>query len=270
MSANPPADELLDLATGIAAEAARLLARFAATGFDVATKSTRTDMVTDADQGSQSLIERLILDARPGDGLLGEEGAARAGTSGVRWVFDPLDGTTNFIYGIPAYAVSIAVEVEGEVVAGVVHDVALREVFTAAKGRGARRNGAAIAISGNTDLGTALLATGFGYDPAARAEQAAMVARILPHIRDIRRGGSAALDLCHVASGQLDGYFEYRLNPWDIAAGGLIVREAGGVTAGFGGRSFADGYVIACAPGLLPGATALIDQAYRAARDSAR
>lgn len=266
----PAPEELLSLATDIAAEAARLLARFAATGFDVATKSTRTDMVTGADQGSQSLIERLILEARPEDGLLGEEGAARVGTSGVRWVFDPLDGTTNFIYGIPAYAVSIAVEVGGEVVAGVVHDVAQREVFTAAKGRGARRNRATIGISGNTDLGTALLATGFGYDPGRRAEQAAMVARVLPHIRDIRRGGSAALDLCHVASGQLDGYFEYRLNPWDIAAGGLIVREAGGVTAGFGGHTFADGYVIACAPGLLAGLSNLIEQAYRAARHDAR
>lgn len=270
MSTTPRPEDLLALAVDIAAEAARLLARFAATGFDVATKSTRTDMVTDADQGSQSLIERLIREARPDDGLLGEEGAARAGTSGVRWVFDPLDGTTNFIYGIPAYAVSIAVEVEGEVVAGVVHDVAHGEVFAAAKGRGARRNGATIAISGNGDLGTALMATGFAYDPGRRAEQAAMVAGVLPQIRDIRRSGSAALDLCHVASGQLDGYFEYRLNPWDIAAGGLIVREAGGVTAGFGGHTFADGYVIACGPGLVQGAKALIERAYRAARAGAR
>lgn len=268
MTVTATADDLLTLATDIAAQAAQLIARFAATGFDVDTKSTRTDMVTDADQGSQSLIERLIREARPDDGWLGEEGAARGGSSGVRWVFDPLDGTTNFIYGIPAYAVSIAVEMDGEMVAGVVHDVAHREVFTAAKGRGARLNGASIRISGNADLGTALLATGFAYDPARRAEQAAMLTRVLPSIRDIRRGGSAALDLCHVASGQLDGYFEYRLNPWDIAAGGIIAREAGAVTVGFGGHTFDDGYVIACAPGLLAEATALIESAYTGARNA--
>jgi len=266
VSLTPAPDELLALATDIAAQAAQLIARFATTGFGVDTKSTRTDMVTDADQGSQSLIERLIREARPDDGWLGEEGAERRGTSGVRWVFDPLDGTTNFVYGIPAYAVSIAVEVEGQVVAGVVHDVVHRQTFTAALGKGARLNGASIAISGNTDLATALLATGFGYDPSRRAEQGAMLARVLPHIRDIRRSGSAALDLCHVASGQFDGYFEYRLNPWDYAAGGIIAREAGAVTAGFGGRTFEDGYVIACAPGLLAGAAALIEGAYASAR----
>ena len=223
-------------------------------------------MATDADLGAQSLIDRRIRQARPHDGWLGEEGAARPGSSGVRWVFDPLDGTTNFVYGIPAYAVSIGVEVDGRVVAGVVHDVAHRQTFTAALGKGARMTGASIAISGNTDLGTALLATGFGYDPARRAEQAAMLTRVLPHIRDIRRGGSAALDLCHVASGQLDGYFEYRLNPWDIAGGGIIAREAGAATGGFGGHTFEDGYVIACAPGLLAEATELVERAYAEAR----
>lgn len=266
MSATPSPEELLALATDIAAQAAQLIGRFAATGFGVDTKSTRTDMVTDADQGSQSLIERLIREARPDDGWLGEEGAARAGSSGVRWVFDPLDGTTNFVYRIPAYAVSIGVEVGGQVVAGVVHDVPQRQTYTAALGKGARLNGASIAISGNTDLGTALLATGFGYDPARRAEQGAMLVRVLPNIRDIRRGGSAALDLCYVASGQLDGYFEYRLNPWDIAAGGIIAREAGAATGGFGGHTFDDGYVIAGAPGLLPEVTALIERAYAEAR----
>lgn len=266
MSPTPPPEELLALATDIASQAAQLIARFATTGFGVDTKSTRTDMVTDADQGSQSLIERLIREARPDDGWLGEEGAARPGTSGVRWVFDPLDGTTNFVYRIPAFAVSIGIEVNGKVVAGVVHDVAHGQTFTASLGKGARLNGASIAISGKVDLGTALLATGFGYDPSRRAEQGAMLARVLPNIRDIRRGGSAALDLCHVASGQLDGYFEYRLNPWDIAAGGIIAREAGAATGGFGGHTFEDGYVIACAPGLLPEATALVERAYAEAR----
>lgn len=265
MSAHEDHRALLELATGIAAEAAALISRFPAAGFGVGTKSNPVDMVTEADHAAEALIERRILEARPHDGLLGEEGASRPGTSGVRWVFDPLDGTTNFVYGIPAYAVSIAVEAGGEVVAGVVHDVANRHVFTAALGGGAFRNGAPIRASGKADLGTALIATGFSYDPARRAEQAAILTRILPRIRDIRRNGSAALDLCRVAHGEVDGYFEYRLNPWDIAAGGLIVREAGGLTVGFGGHLFTDGHALACPPSLAPALADLVEAAYAAA-----
>ena len=259
-------EELLQLAVEIAAETATLISRYAVDGFEVSTKSSRTDMVTEADRAAEDLIVKRILAARPDDGLLGEEGANRDSTSGVRWVIDPIDGTTNFIYGIPAYSVSIGVERDGEVVAGVVHDVAHNEAFTATLGGGAHRNGKPIRITGNTDLGTALFATGFAYDPIRRAEQAAFQALTLPHIRDVRRMGSAALDLAHVASGQLDGYVEYRLNWWDIAAGGLLVREAGGVTGGLGGYTFEDGYVLACAPGLLLEATLLFDSAFAATR----
>ena len=262
----PSNAELLALAVEIAAETATLISRYAAEGFEVGTKSSRTDMVTEADRAAEALIVKRILEARPDDGLLGEEGANRESTSGVRWVIDPIDGTTNFIYGIPAYAVSIAVERDGVVVAGVVHDVVHNEAFTATLGGGAFRNGKPIHITGNTDLGTALFGTGFAYDPIRRAEQAAFQALTLPHIRDVRRMGSAALDLAHVASGQLDGYVEYRLNWWDIAAGGLLVREAGGATGGLGGYTFEEGYVLACAPALLLEATLLFDSAFAATR----
>ena len=258
--------DLLSLATGVAAEAAQLIARYARDGFEIATKSSRTDMVTEADRAADALIVPRILEARPHDGLLGEEGASREGTSGVRWFIDPLDCTTNFIYGIPAYAVSIAVERDGVVVAAVVHDVAHTIAYTASLGGGAFRNGQPVAITGNLDLSTCLFGTGFAYDPIRRAEQAAFQALTLPHIRDVRRMGSAALDLCRVACGILTGYVEYRLNWWDIAAGGLIVREAGGATGGLGGHRFEDGYVIACAPGLLVEATALFDSAFAATR----
>jgi len=262
LTAVPAPAEFLALATGIAAEAAALIGRYARDGFEVGTKSNPVDMVTGADHAAEALIQRRILEARPHDGLLGEEGASRPGTSGVRWVFDPLDGTTNFVYGIAAYSVSIAVEVDGAVIAGVVHDVVHGQVFAAALGQGAFLDGVPIRVNGSTrDLETALFATGFSYDPSRRATQAAILTRVLPHIRDIRRHGSAALDLCRVACGQVDGYFEYRLNPWDIAAGGLIVREAGGQTRGFGGYAFTDGYVLACSPALMPAASRLIDDA---------
>jgi len=208
----------------------------------IGTKSSSTDMVTEVDHASEEFIARRIREARPGDGILGEEGSSSEGTTGVRWVIDPLDGTTNFLYGFPAYAVSIAVEVEGEAVAGVVHDVARGETFAAAKGRGATLNGESIRVSEKTELGTALIGTGFGYSPERRRNQAALVASVLPAIRDIRRAGSAALDLCYVACGRLDGYFEQGIQHWDHAAGVLIVREAGGDT----------GWVIGDSPRLEP------------------
>ncbi len=264
----PSNAELLRLATEIAAETAELINGYTHSGFEIGTKSSRTDMVTEADKAAEALIVRRILQARPDDGLLGEEGTDREGSSGVRWVIDPIDGTTNFIYGIPAFAVSIGVELNGQVVAAVVHDVPHNLAYTATLGGGAHRNGLPIHITGNTDLSTSLFGTGFAYDPIRRAEQAAFQALTLPHIRDVRRMGSAALDLCSVACGMLDGYVEYRLNWWDIAAGGLIVREAGGATGGLGGHTFEDGYVIACAPALLREATALFDSAFAVTRGS--
>ncbi len=251
MSVDAQARDLLDLATEIAAEAAAVVARYAAERtYVVETKSTPTDLVTEADRETEALVVRRIRQARPDDGLLGEEGALHAGTTGIRWLIDPIDGTTNFVYGIPAYSVSIGVEREGRMIAGVVNDVALGEAYTAALGGGAHMNGRAITVSARTELSSSLWGIGFAYDVLRRGNQANFYDRVLTHIRDVRRMGSAALDLCRVACGQLDGYFEFQLNPWDIAAGGIIVREAGGITAGFHGRTFEEGFVLATTPAL--------------------
>lgn len=185
-------------------------------------------MVTEVDRETEALIVGRILAARPDDGVLGEEGANRAGTSGVRWVIDPLDGTTNYLYGYPAYAVSIGVEAEGTTVAGVVYDAARSELFSASKDGGAFLNGRAISVSGQERLELALCGTGFGYDREMRRRQAAVCNLLIPQLRDIRRSGSAAIDLCTVACGRVDAYYEFGLNDWDRAAGILIVREAGG------------------------------------------
>jgi len=232
----PDRQALLQLAIEIAREAGALLtARQATVRQSVSTKSTATDMVTQVDKDTEALIVERILFARPDDGLLGEEGASRPGASGVRWVIDPLDGTTNYIYGWPAYAVSIGIEQDGEAIAGVIHDAARNETFSASLGGGASLNGAAISVSNETSLANALVGTGFGYAPVRRIAQAAVISRVIPHIRDIRRGGSAAIDFCHVACGRLDAYYEYGLNAWDYCAGDLIVREAGGVTSTYSG-----------------------------------
>ena len=261
MSVDPQAADLLALAVDIANEAAAVVAKYAAERtYVVETKSTPTDLVTEADRETEALIVRRVLSARPGDGLLGEEGANREAASGIRWVIDPIDGTTNFVYGIPAYSVSIGVERDGKMVAGVVHDVALGHSYTAALGGGAHMNGHSIHTSGKTDLSTALMGIGFAYDPARRDTQAHFYDRVMLDIRDVRRMGSAALDLCRVACGQLDGYFEFQLNPWDIAAGGIIVCEAGGVTTGFHGRTFEEGYVLAATPALAAPMQAVLDR----------
>ncbi len=244
-------DSLLALALEVAREAGALIAGRRNSVFAIGTKSTVTDMVTEVDRASEELIIGRILAARPGDAILAEEGAGRDGASGVRWVVDPLDGTTNFIYGYPAYAVSIGVEVDGERVAGVVHNAASGEMFWAARGGGAWLDGRPIRVSGRDDLATALVGTGFGYERAHRAAQAAVLARILGRVRDVRRSGSAALDLCSVAAGRLDAHYELPLAPWDYAAGDVIVREAGGLTCGLDSGPIADGTVLAATPALL-------------------
>lgn len=185
-------------------------------------------MVSDADRDAEALIERMLLGERPGDGLLAEEGARSHAESDRRWVVDPLDGTTNYLYGFPAWAVSIGLEDGDGGAVGVVLDPLRDELFTAVRGEGARLNGEPIEVSGRERLDTALIATGFGYDADRRALQASVLARVLPSVRDIRRAGAAALDLCMVAAGRLDGYYERGLQPWDWAAGSVIVKEAGG------------------------------------------
>ena len=245
------ADELLALARSIARESAELIvARRGARVSVAATKSSPVDVVTEADRVVERLIRDRLAAARPGDAILGEEGGATAGATGVRWVVDPIDGTVNFLYGLPQYAVSIAAEAGGQVVAGVVLNAATGVEYAATLGGGARRDGTPLRVRETVPLGERLIATGFGYDAGLRAVQAAAVARLLPRIRDIRRLGSCALDLCLVAEGLLDGYVEEGVHDWDHAAGGLVLREAGGrteLTTGAGGADLlvagpADGF----------------------------
>ena len=259
MTAEPR--NLLALASDTAREAGALLARRSReTRTAVQSKSTATDMVSEVDHEAEALIIARILAARPQDAILGEEGGSRPGTSGVRWVIDPLDGTTNYLYGLPAYAVAIAAEVDGVVVAGAVFDAAHGQLFAAALGGGATLDGEPIHVSAKADLATALTGTGFGYEPEQRREQGRVLARVVPQVRDIRRGGSAALDLCSVACGRLDAYYELGLGPWDFAAAGLIVREAGGETLLYteGGRIR---LVVAAPPALMPQLRALLREA---------
>ena len=201
-------------------------------------------MVTEADRASEELVRRLLADARPGDGFLGEEGHDDAGTTGIRWVVDPIDGTVNFLYGLPQYAVSVAAERDGESVAGVVLDVATggRSAPPTTDGD-ACRDGRPLRRPGPAPLGQRLVGTGFSYEPTVRSLQAAAVGQLLPRVRDIRRFGSCALDLCAVAAGRLDGYVEEGANLWDHAAGALIARGGrrprGCSTAGAGGGDLA-------------------------------
>lgn len=191
-------------------------------------KSTPTDAVTEVDHASEALIVQRILEARPNDSILGEEGASHAGTSGVHWVVDPLDGTVNYVYRRGDFAVSLGVQVDGVPTVGVVHDPSRGETYHAVLGRGAFRNETPIHVSTAADLGHSLIGTGFGYDPEVRRVQGRLVARMLPQVRDIRRAGSAALDVCAVAAGRLDGYFERGVQAWDVAGAQIIVTEAGG------------------------------------------
>ncbi len=243
--------ELVDLAEAAAREAgALLMAGIDQIRTDVQTKSTSTDMVSEMDRAAEACIVGRLLGSRPTDGMVGEEGTDRAGTSGVRWIVDPLDGTTNYLYGLAGFAVSIAAEVDGVVVAGVVLDVVAGELFCATLGGGATRDGHPISASRATTLATSLIGTGFSYDADRRARQAALLVHVLPQIRDIRRFGAAAVDLCAVACGRLDGYYEAGLAAWDLAAGALIAAEAGAVVTDFDGNAAVPGAVVAAAPGI--------------------
>jgi myo-inositol-1(or 4)-monophosphatase len=251
---NEQAPELLELATAVAHAAGRLVRerREAVLRMPVsATKTTPTDVVTESDTAAEELIRERLLAARPGDGLVGEEGASVSGRSGVEWVVDPIDGTVNYLYGIPQYAVSIAAVVEGRAVAGVVHNPAGAETWTATRGGGAALNGRTVRESGCDRLDRALVATGFGYDPRRRARQADLLRNVVPYVRDIRRAGAASLDLCAVATGRVDAYYERGLKAWDLAAGGLIAEEAGAVVAGLRGAAAGEDLVIAAGPALF-------------------
>lgn len=218
-------------------------------------KSSETDLVSEADRAAERSIADALRRERPEDGVLGEEGAAVRAESGRRWLVDPLDGTTNYLYGYPVWSVSVALEDEEGALVGVVHDPVRGETFRATRGGGAELNGEAIAARDHDRLETALVATGFGYAPELRGAQAEALARILPRVRDVRRGGSAALDLSWLASGRLDGYFERGLNPWDWAAGRLIVTEAGGAVRELPGEPAG---LLAAGPRLLPALADLV------------
>ncbi|MFC5139428.1 inositol monophosphatase family protein [Actinomycetospora rhizophila] len=226
------------------------------------TKSSATDVVTEGDTACEALVRERLAAARPDDLVLGEEG----GTSGtpspgqVRWVVDPIDGTVNYTHGLPWFSVSLGAEVDGRIVAGAVVEPVSGRVWRAARGHGARCDGAALRASTLDDLALAVVGTGLGYDPGRRARQAALLARIAGRIGDVRRTGCASLDLCAVAAGWLDGFYEHGLHPWDHAAGGLIAQEAGAVvrlpgadTDGLGAEA-----ALAAAPALAAPLTALL------------
>jgi myo-inositol-1(or 4)-monophosphatase len=249
---------LLEVAEDAAREAgALLIERFGSAATGVGSKSTPTDPVSDADRDSEALIASLIRRRRPGDGIVTEESGGEPGSS-LTWVVDPLDGTVNFLFGIPNWSVSIAVEDASGAVAGVVFDPNRDEMFSAIRGRGARLNDEVIHVSSRTDLSSALIGTGFAYDAEARAIQGRVVLDLLPKVRDIRRFGSAALDLAAVACGRLDGFFEAPTEWWDRAAGVLLVREAGGVVSELPAPLDLSPGVVAAGPSLHPALVALV------------
>jgi myo-inositol-1(or 4)-monophosphatase len=248
-------EELAELALTVAGAAGRLIRERRAGRVTVAdTKTSATDVVTEVDREVERLVRSLLAEARPHDGVVGEEGADRAGDSGVRWIVDPIDGTVNFLYGIPQYAVSIAAELDGTVVAGVVLDVARETAYLGRRAAGpdgraavrAWRDGMPIEVRAPAPLAQRLIGTGFSYEAGIRTLQARAVAALLPQVRDIRRFGSCALDLCHVAEGVLDGYVEEGVHLWDFAAGALIAEGAGARVEripGVGGQE-----LLLCAP----------------------
>ena len=224
----------------------------------VDTKSSATDMVTEFDRWSEQTLVATIGELRPDDGFLGEEGASRDGTSGVVWVIDPIDGTTNFLYDLPGFAVSVAARIGDDIVAGVVADPVRGERFRAVRGAGATRDGVAIRCSQAADLATSLVATGFSYDPERRRRQAEVLAEVISQVRDIRRFGGAALDLCAVACGRVDAYYERGLGAWDTAAGGLVAAEAGALVDD---RQPAGGAFVAAAPGIADALHPVLERA---------
>lgn len=262
------AGELAEVALEAAGAAAGVLAHWYGRTLDVQTKTTATDPVSEADREAERVLVETLTAHRPDDGLLGEEGAARASQTGLRWVIDPLDGTVNFLYGLPAWAVSVAVEREEpdgwRAVGGVVAQPATGEVFSAAAGDGAWLGSFAaprerrLRVNDPVDLPQALIATGFAYDRTHRRAQAQVAAEVAATARDIRRIGSAALDLCAVAAGRVDAYYENSVQRWDWAAGGVIAAEAGAVVSALGGGLPGQEGVVAAGAGLHDALRALV------------
>jgi len=261
-------DGLLQLACRVAVEAGdlALAARHGATlsSADALTKSTATDLVTVHDRAAERVVVEGILATRPNDAIVGEEGTDRPGTSGVSWYVDPIDGTTNFVYDLPAWVTSVAAGDDSGMLVGAVYVPPMGELFAAAVGRGATLDATVIRCSDQTDLALALVATGFSYDPAHRRRQAAVVEHLIGCVRDIRRTGSAALDLCYAAAGRVDAYFEHGLNRWDMAAGELIARESGCRSGDHRGGPVVTNDLLVAAPGIFDGMASLLSNARRA------
>jgi myo-inositol-1(or 4)-monophosphatase len=257
MTDDPDPAELLRLARSAASQAGRMLAERSGPAVVVGTKTSPTDVVTEMDQAAERLIRELIGAARPHDAVLGEEGG-QVGEGSVRWIVDPLDGTVNYVYDLPDWAVSVAAEVAGRVVAGAVCVPHRNVMYYATLGGGAWRqnldSGAGahrLSCNAGVPLARALVATGFGYDPGRRLVQGQVVGALLPRVRDIRRNGAAAVDLCSLAAGNVDGYYERGVQYWDIAAGSLIAREAGAMVGGLAGKPAGPSMTLGGGPGLF-------------------
>jgi len=253
--------QLIQLAADLAAAASAIHIARLRTAKRVLTKSSGTDFVSDVDHAAEAAIVDGIRAARPQDSILAEEGSLHDGSTGVRWVIDPLDGTTNYLYGYPAFAASIGIEVDGAPAAGVVSESLNGDIYAAVAGGPATRNGKPIAVTGQDDLSRALISTGFSYSPQHRRHEAGMLVEIVEHIADLRRGGSAALDLCWLARGRMDAYFELDLKPWDYAAAGVIARCAGAEVRMLPAHHGYGPAIVAANPRLMP---ALVDLLTRA------
>ncbi len=249
---------LLDLAVRAArAAGAELLRRYGHVE-GLATKSSVTDPVTDADRASEALLVSLLRSERPGDGVLGEEGTSVPSDSGVTWVVDPLDGTVNYLYELDSFAVSVAARDQDATLVGAVFEPVTGRLFTATRGGGAFADGRPLSVNDPVPMERAMVATGFGYSAERRATQGAMIGELLPQVRDIRRIGSAALDLCRVAAGTVDAYLEEGVQAWDIAAGSLIAAEAGATVTTMTPTGANSG-VLAAGPALHADLAAFVD-----------
>lgn len=244
--------ELLEIAQSLAVEAGELIESMRSE-IDLAgdTKSSSVDVVTAADRAAERLIVERLSGLRPDDGVLGEEGTGTSGTSGVRWIVDPIDGTTNYVYNVPSYSVSIAAEVDGLRSVGVVYEPVFNRCYSARVGHGAFKNDEPISVNSSPSVETALVATGFGYLAERRRRQAEVLVGLLPQVRDIRRFGSAALDLCYVAEGQVDAYYERGLHPWDLSAGAVVASEAGAKVGDLRGGDAGEHFTLAAHPSLF-------------------
>ncbi|MCE7009667.1 inositol monophosphatase [Kibdelosporangium philippinense] len=251
-------DTLRQVAVRVAREAAELVETTRRSAVrDVATKSSATDPVTAGDRAAERLIRERLAELRPGESVLGEEEGGATAADGVRWVVDPIDGTVNYLYGFPWYSVSVAAQLDGITAAGAVVEPASGRVWSAARDGGATLDGQPLRASTAEELELTLVATGFAYRPERRARQTEVVRHLLTRVRDIRRTGSAALDLCMVGAGWVDAYFEVGLNPWDWAAGSLVAEEAGAIVELPGTGELGDA-VFAAAPGIATGLKGLL------------